>query len=208
MKQKLHIFIDESGDLGKSGSKYFVIAALTTEAPKPIENAIKRIRTKKLKKKLKKLSEIKGNNSSPEIRKYVLKELIKHDCKFEIIAITKEKVKDYLYDKKHKLYNYIIGMLIEDMDIHAKDISLVIDKKDNNKLLKEDLNLYIKKKIEEKKFNFKIEISHKNSSDSRCLQAVDFIAWSVNRKLSFDDESYFKIIEPKVRTFKKLWNEK
>ena len=200
--------MDESGDLGKFGSKYFIIAALTTENPKPIENTIKRIRTKKLKKKLKELSEIKGNNSSPEIRRYVLKELMKHDCKFEIIAITKEKVKDYLYEKKHKLYNYVIGLLIEGMDIYAKDIILIIDKKDNNKLLKEDLNSYIKKKIAEKRFNFNIEISHKDSSNSRCLQAVDFIAWSVNRKLSFDDDSYFNIIESKVRTFKRLWNEK
>ena len=48
--KNLYMFIDESGDLGKYGNQYFTIAALCTTNPKPIENIIKRIRQRKLKK--------------------------------------------------------------------------------------------------------------------------------------------------------------
>ena len=32
-----YIFIDESGDLGKQGSRYFIISAMVTEEPKRLE---------------------------------------------------------------------------------------------------------------------------------------------------------------------------
>ena len=151
------------------------------------------------------MSEIKANNSDPIIREYILKKIVKSDCTLHIIAITKEQITDYLYEKKHKLYNYILGLLIEEVELSSKDIEVIIDKKDGNKLLKEDLNEYIKQKIQEKKLLFNVHITHLDSHCCRGLQAVDFIAWSTNRKLSFGDDYYYKIIEPKVSSFKKLW---
>lgn len=205
MGKKLYIYLDESGDLGKSGSSYFTIAALSTENPKQIENLMKRVRKRKLKKSIKQLSKIKANNSDKNMREYILKKLVQSDCNFHIITITKEQVKSYLFEKKHKLYNYIAGLLIEDIDFPNKDIEVIIDKKDGNQLLKEDINKYIAHKIQEKKLLFNIKIEHLDSHCCRCLQAVDFIAWSTNRKFSFDDDNYYKIIEPKISSFKKLW---
>ncbi len=206
MSNKIYIYIDESGDLGKLGSKYFTIAALCTENPKPIENFIKKVKQRKLKKRLKELSEIKANNSDEIIRKYVLNGLVKQNCKFYILMITKEKVREYLYEKKHKLYNYIMGLLVDEVELLHRNIEIVIDKKDSNQLLKEDLNNYLNKKIEERKLLLNLTIIHKHSHDDKCLQAVDFVAWSANRKFSFDEEEYYKIIESKVASFKKLWD--
>lgn len=38
-----YIFIDESGDLGDKGSKYFVLAAILVEDKKVLEKLIKRL---------------------------------------------------------------------------------------------------------------------------------------------------------------------
>lgn len=195
---KVFIYLDESGDLGKHGSRFFTVAALCTKEPKQIENMIKHVRERKLKKKLKNLNELKGNNSSPEVRKHVLSKLAKLDCSISVIVITKEQILNGLFDAKHKLYNYIAGLLIRNTGIDGNDIELIVDKKDSNKLLQADLNSYLTRQIAEKKLLFKVTIIHKESHCCRCLQAVDFIAWSVNRKYSFDEDVYYRIIEPKI----------
>jgi hypothetical protein len=88
-----YIFIDESGDLGKYGSLYFTIVALSTSDLRQIGRIIKRLRVRKLKKDLKELPEIKANNSSESVRKYVLDKLAIADCSISAIAIPKRKIK-------------------------------------------------------------------------------------------------------------------
>ena len=71
----MHIYLDESGNLGYSekSSKYFLIALLVTKNHKSIDNCIKRIRQRKLKKKFKEIPELKFNNSDEIIKKLILK---------------------------------------------------------------------------------------------------------------------------------------
>lgn len=39
-----YVYIDESGDLGKFGSKYFTVAAVLVDEPKKLARIIKRLR--------------------------------------------------------------------------------------------------------------------------------------------------------------------
>ncbi len=73
-----YIFIDESGDLGKLGSSYFTIVALSTHSPVDFQRIVKRTRQRLFKKKLKELPEVKANNSNERIRKFVLEALNKY----------------------------------------------------------------------------------------------------------------------------------
>ena len=203
MVKEIHIFIDESGDLGKHGLNYFVIAALCTTNPKPIYNLIKRIRQRKLKKKIKMLSEIKANNSDDEIRKFVLTKLANADCEIHIIIVDKSRVRDYLFARKSKLYNSIAGILIEHAQVGYDDIKVVIDRKDASSFLRKDFDDYIKNiKV---KWNAKISIEHLVSHQNLGLQAVDFIAWAAHRKQNTSDDGFYKIIEKKVKTVINLW---
>lgn len=201
----IYVFVDESGDLGRLGSKFFSIVCLSTSDEISIGRIIKKARQRKLRKSIKQLPELKGNNSGDDVRKFILNRIAKADCAIDVIVIPKNKIRDYLYAYKHRLYNYFFGLLLENMSLPNKNIFLVIDKKDSNKLLREDFDRYATKKLSEQKFNIKIEIKHAASHSDSCLQATDFVAWAVNRKYSFEDDSYFKIIEPKIRTIKHLW---
>src|SRR3989344_796545 len=159
--KEVYIFIDESGDLGKHGLRYFVIAALCTINPKPIYNSIKRIRERKLKKKIKVLSEIKANNSDDIIRNFILNKLANSNCEFHIIAVDKTQVKDYLFDKKDKLYNYIAGILIQHAQVGYEKINIFIDKKYRSSLIRNDFDEYIRNyKV---KWDAKIKIEHLES---------------------------------------------
>lgn len=66
-----YIFIDESGDLGKDGSRYFVISAISTHNAFSLSRIIKKARQKLLRKKLREVSEIKAYNSSDRMRKFI-----------------------------------------------------------------------------------------------------------------------------------------
>lgn len=129
------------------GSKYFSIAVIYTENPKELERCIKRIRVHKLKKSIKKLSEIKANNSSETIRKHVLKDIMKTTCHIDVITVNKEKVYSYLFGKKEKLYNYIVGILLDEIQIHQKDVEIIVDRKYSSTLLKDEFDNYIKREI-------------------------------------------------------------
>ncbi len=199
-----HIFIDESGDLGKVGSRYFIIAALCTNKPELIYRCIKKIRERKLKKKLRDITELKGNNSSDIIRRAVLQKLMKCDCEIHIITLDKEKVYNYLFEHKDKLYNFVAGILFDHLqDSTNHFLNVIIDKKDKKSILREDFNNYIKHKA---RWNVQIDIVHMESETNKGLQMVDFVAWSVHRKYNHQDDSFYKIIEPKITSIKNMFS--
>jgi len=195
---KKYVFIDESGDLGKRGSRYFTIAALVVDDPLKLERIIKKLRQRKLKKKIKELPEIKANNSDEVVRKYVLKRVKKTDCEIYAIVVEKDRIFDHLFQVQDRLYNYLCGILLKEIGAvgAAGSLIITIDKKHTNTLVRENFNQYIKYKLRGKARN--IRIHHKASISSQPLQVVDFVAWSINRKFNFGDDSYFNLIEDKI----------
>lgn len=205
IKDTLFLYLDESGDLGKLGSKFFIIAILANHNKLELERCIKRLRQRKLKKSLKELGEIKANNSTKEVREYLLKCLSKTNSKLYIIALDKSKVYDYLYEAKEKLYNYISGLLMENIELNNKNIELIVDRKSVKTIINNDFNFYITNKFRDMKWNINIKIEHKNSENVAGLMAVDFVAWTVNRKFAYNDDSYYKIIEHNIASLKKIF---
>lgn len=191
-----YVFIDESGDLGFYGSKYFTIASIVTSEPKSLARIIKRLRQRGLKKKIKELPEIKANNSNKGIREYVLKRVNNLDCKIFAIVVDKSRILSRLYEVKDKLYNYLCGILLDRISLNSGKVIITIDKKHTNTLIREDFNGYIKDKISKK--STAIEIYHLPSYSKNELQVTDFVAWSISRKFNVGDDFYYKIIEGKI----------
>ncbi len=194
-----YIFIDESGDLGKYGTVYFTIVALSSHVPNELARILKRLRERKLKKKLKELSEIKANNSSSDIKRWVLERLNRCDCSISAVAIPKAKVRDDLFSHKEKLYNYLCGLLFEHISLNTDIVDITIDKKNGNRLLQDDFNNYIEKKINGRKTDLKVRIRHLESHASNELQVADFVAWAINRKFTHGDSEFYEIIKTKIK---------
>ena len=192
------MYIDESGDLGKYGSRYFTIAAIIVDDPNKLSRIIKKLRQRKLKKKIRQLPEIKANNSTDIIRKYVLYKLKKIDCEIYAIVVNKSAIVNYLFDVKDKLYNYLCGILVENVRKTDGGLTIIIDKKHTNTLVRNDFNKYIENKLKSGGIKLEIKIEHKFSYSSNELQVIDFVAWSINRKFNTDDDSYYRIIEEKI----------
>lgn len=196
----MHIFLDESGDLGftDKSSKYFVLTGLITEEPKRIQKCIKHVR-KTLRKKDKRMVELKFHSSSPALRVKVLKKLSEQKLSVYSIVVDKETVFERLREKKEIYYNYISGLLLwQGLTFPiGKKIKVVMDKRVYGKN-REEFDKYIKNKIT---FNLRrrpnIEILHIDSKKEPALQAVDFVSGAIHRKFRDGDETYFSIIKNK-----------
>lgn len=194
-----HIFIDESGDLGRYGNRYFALACLITTDTKKISRIIKRVRQKKLKRNIKELMEIKASKSDERIRRYVLKEISNADCEVYLLVVDKNKVLSKLFEVQNRLYNYLCSLLMKQISMDENKLVLTIDKKHTNTTLRKDFDEYIKRKLLEKKPDLDLEIYQKTSESSNELQVIDFVAWAVNRRFNTNDDSYYAIIKGKIK---------
>lgn len=198
----MHIYLDESGDLGfhSNSSNHIIIALLITKNPHTIERCMKKIRQRKLKKKLKELPEIKFNKSNDNIREKTLKCIVKEPIDIAYIVLNKNRVNPNRQFNKEKIYNFITGCLIRSLpfenDIHSK---LIVDKRSSNKIIRSDFDQYVKEKAA-----FNLDITHENSEYNQCLQATDFIAGAIFRKYESGDNRFYNLIEDRITVVEHL----
>ena len=204
-----YVFIDESGDLGRYGTDYFVVACVVVSEPKHLGRIMKKLRQKKLKKPLKKLSEIKANNSNRKIREFVLKKIAESDCEIYAIVVDKARVMPKLYEVKDRLYNFLCRILLDEIKPAGKMI-ITIDKKHTNTLIRENFNNYVRNDLKNRNKAKDIEINHLPSESSQTLQVVDFVAWAIARKYNHGDPFYHNLIEHKIRNKDRmlLWGDR
>ncbi len=201
-----YLFLDESGDLGfdpdKKNSKYFVITILFTSDKKILEKIVKDVH-KSLRKNVKKLSGgvLHSVKEKPNTRKRLLRKLTEKDIAIMTIYLNKSKVYTKLHNEKHLLYNYVANILLDRiMTKHmdgAREIILVVEKRETNKFLNSNFKSYLEGQIKDKhKKLIKIEI--KTPGEEKSLQVVDFVSWSIFRKYELGDGSYYLIIKKNI----------
>lgn len=194
---QVHIYLDESGDLGfnPNSSNHIVIALLITNSPFMIERCIKKIRKRKLKKKLKELPEIKFNKSSDNIRGKTLICIARENIEIAYIVLDKSRVNPTKQNHKQKIYNFIAGYLMRNLPYgNTVNLKLIVDKRISNKVIRADFDQYIKQKAA-----FKADITHENSEYNKCLQATDFIAGAIFRKYESNDSRFYDLIKDRIK---------
>ena len=204
-----YLFLDESGELGfkNSSSKYFVITLLACDEGEiyNLRRIIRKVRSKIIKKKIKKYPELKGNNSSDKIRIEVLQRFIKTNSEIFVIILEKSKVYEYLKEKKDKLYNYLSNLILNEGSFDTSSVCLIVDKSKTSRSLREDFDNYIRKRLYEKNNTYKLSIKHENSQNESCLQVLDFISWAIFRSYEYNDNRFLNIIKDKIVIKKEIF---
>jgi len=203
--------LDESGDLGfdlvnKRSSKYFTICILLikdSESKRKISKNIERTLRKKINPKNKRnriVQELKGTSTKIEIKKYFFKKI--KDLEFYIYSITLNKIRvyDYLVKDKSRIYNWIVRLLLDNVDFtEVKNrIYMIIDKSKSRPQIVE-FNEYIYRQLMTKVDpKIPLEIKHKNSCSDNGLSAVDLFSWGIFRKYERKDLEWYNIFKEKV----------
>jgi undecaprenyl pyrophosphate synthase len=199
-----YIFLDESGDLGfkKKSSKWFLFTLVVIDNPRPLEKVISKARTGLKKKYKHRFSELHAYHCDDVTRTRILKSLARLDIAVITTILNKRKVYVDLQNQKNYLYNYTANVILDRL-INSKliannhEISLVADRKDTKKNLRDNFISYITEAMKKRRDgNFKMSLAA--SHDERGLQAVDFISWSIFRKYEKDDLQFYDFIKSKI----------
>lgn len=199
----MFLFLDESGDLGfdwsKKCSAHFTITILLCDDIKTVDAiklAVKRTIRRKLNVKNKsKILELKGTNSTAQVKKFFYQQMPKNGWCLYSVTLNKKRVYENLQSKagKKKLYNFLANHLLKKIpldDLGNGSVQLIVDRCKNSAEM-QDFNLYIENQLEAMLgLETKLYIHHQSSQENFALQAVDLFCWGIARKYKGDVEWY------------------
>ena len=208
----MEIYIDESGNLGGLGASssksdlYFVLVALIVRDDLPIRRCIKDIRRKKIKKKYRKTSELKFNESDDNIKRRVLECIgqTDNDIGYALMSRAYQTCPPYQYETwdPSGIYTDICKKLIHRIIVDYRIIGSVevfIDKSlYGTQREKFDRFLADRTGLVEPYRLGRIRISHVDSKRCPCIQAADFIAGAIGRRYRDNDDRYYQKIQDRI----------
>ena len=215
----MHVFVDESWDLGftASSSKFFIVAYLECEPPHKLQIEMKRVLRHLHQKNEYSLSrnELKFSRMDRLCRRYVLKKIADFDVNLGVIVLDKSMVNSNLRKEQVALYSWcvvhnVMESLLPYLTVYKK-LTMVFDRSlpawrigEFNSYL-ENKASYLLSKKGTKLFSDCISSLHIVSELEPCLQAVDSVAGAYFQKFERQNDEYARLIENKVSSFKYLW---
>ena len=203
-----YIYMDESGDLGFDitkwrTSKFFVITFLITKDEKTPNIIMKKsfnwMKHKKIKIKWWVFHAFSHLEST--IQK-VLNIAIEYDISIMTLVLDKRKVYSYTNSEKHVLYNIIVNKLLDAVInknlVSDKDeiIHFIASRRETSKTLNEQFVNYLKNKHKDQpNIIFEIKTPHQ----SKGLQLVDTISFSIYKKYENSNSNFYEIFEKKIK---------
>lgn len=188
--QLVDVFLDEAGDLGfKEGksSRYLVVCALATPSPHRYGRIVKSL-NRRFRVKKKGAVEFKFNNSTEQIRLFVLDEVSRTDSWMVWGAIEKKNAEPELRSRKDKLYNYVCGRVLSEMfrATPTKSIHLIVDKRAGRSSHRNDFDRCVEQQLNSSHAGYfppELLASHFDSRTHEELQIDDFCAGAVFQKV-------------------------
>jgi len=207
--EELNIYLDESGDLGFSqgSSKYFTIAFVVVKDPVLFARCVKET---KMKYKIPREVELKGNTARKIVKEDFLKRINKLDIEIHAITAKKKNVELKLRSDANILYNYIVGLLLIDCILSeplGTKVSINVDRRVISITAGFKFDEYLRYKIwyENRRQDIDLEIKHLDSRKKHAIQGVDVICNSIFKKYNSNNPAFFNIIKDKVKCEKRLF---
>jgi hypothetical protein len=182
------IAIEESGDTGQGGTRFFVMVAIVTRRSRHLLSTSKKIPEKGY--------ETNFKNSSDEERREVLTELANSDAQIVYLCIDKNDWEEP-YRHGNILYQKSLETLMEcAMSVMSyKDVNIIVDE---SRFMK----VYDMKNVSEtisKRLGKNVKGCNKASSlSNKCIQIVDYVAGAIWTKHEKGITEFSDIIEEKI----------
>ena len=203
----MRVYLDESGSIvnglapkASESIPYFVLAALVLKEDLPIKRCIKEIRQKRIKKKYRKTSELKFNDSDDPIKRRILECIgsTNNDIGYAVLCNS-----DIQHEVKPQLiYNEVCRQLIYKIINNygmSGQVEVIMDKSlygihraNFDAHMADRSGLLVPATLGE------IKVTHVDSKACPYIQAVDFIAGAINRKYRENDDVYYQKIHHKI----------
>ena len=146
------------------------------------------------------MQELKGSQTTLEIKTYFHDQVKLIDFKLYAIALNKMRVYESLARNKPRVYNFVSRLLLDKIPLDGANnqVNFIIDKsKSKPEIL--DFNTYIRTALEGKiKPSVPLFINHINSRENKGLQAVDMFSYGIFQGYERKKWEWFNIFEAKV----------
>ena len=181
------IAIDESGDLGTEGSRFFLMAAVVTKRTKHLLKAYKAIPTIDGK-------ELKFYNFRDDERLSILSEIAAADVKIIYVCIDKHSSNEPYRSGKELYYHALRELMKHALESYEhQDINILVD---DNRFIKTDkltkMGMELSSDLNKNVKRCEKVFSHK------CIKIADCIAGSIWRSYEREDEGCYSIIKAKI----------
>lgn len=186
------IYVDESGDLGQNGERFFVIALIIAQKQERIKNIVKHFCSSQG------IREIKASQLDFPRKQELLNKLNSvDDHSISYIAVDKKHLRETkLFEDKNLIYNYVFQHLIKPIIKNSSaDLDIVLDNHSTKVKSINSLRDYIKiKAYAEWNIKWNIDIHYMDSKHSKLLQMVDVIANCIYGHYLYDKDHLYKLL--------------
>lgn len=186
------VFVDESGDLGLRGNRYFVIAAIVPQRGKRIVNFMKDFCVENG------LSEVKASVLPFSQKQFIFNKLTSaNDYTISYIVADKKNIDNQkLFEDKNLLYNYLFSFLIRKTLKSAKeDVKILLDNHSTKTRSINSLCDYIKiKAYTQWNFKYNLHIVYTDSKDSKMIQVADVIANAIYAHYLYTKDHFYRML--------------
>ena len=195
----MHVaFVDESGTPSPADSgSYFVVAALIVTSSRAIELHVRRARRRLHRRAA--ASELKAAPSDPRVVRRMLEAIAGEPCEIYAVVANREKIHP---DLAEPLYRSAVARAIALAVERHPRLHVYVDKRYTNPRQRTALEQRIREAISYVPDQVVI-IEQEDSTSQPSLQAVDFVAWALRRKVE-GDAAWAAIIEERVVALENL----
>jgi hypothetical protein len=182
------IAIDESGDLGSSGTRYFTMAAIIMLRPRNLKKAADMIPNRGY--------EVKWNNSDSLTRTKIISALSNLNFKIVYYTVDKNHPEDNRPVYGNELYVRILRQVVRDSleVLPCRDVILFLDSCTFTSV--DMLRKIVREEAEIANKN-PVKVNKVPSQQNKCIQLVDFIAGAARANLEYSDRT-LEILSEKV----------
>lgn len=200
----IHIYLDESGDLGfgTGGSRFFVVAALAINDPLVLNRLIKN-ENQRLRSNGTRSIEHKFNKSREDVRIRLLRGISGTDSIIGWRAIDKVRTKRHLRMGHDDIYQTLCADVISDVAPRnpGADVIIHLDRMASKKVIRDALTSCLLSRIDIERNGMALSnltIEHQASYNNPGLQVQDFVVGSVFQMLERGRPHYYELIEKNV----------
>ena len=195
IKNKITIFIDESGTLPDPNDKVVIVAAVGVFASKDLLDINNKVRKKiKFLKKEKEISEIKFYRAGEHTKFFYLKMMVEKEIDIFVLIVEKDKIKIIDNPNNFAILNYLL--IQECLTFYGSGQSIkeiIFDKHFSRKKDQEEFNKLLLKFLDES-----FIIKHWDSKDNLEINAADMVAGSLLWKYTKNDARFYDIVKKRI----------
>ncbi len=187
---------DEAGDTGTGirASRYLVVAGVVCANLEPLRKAILRTR-KSLGKDIRTLRELKAWHTPPRITLRLLQRLA--SLEIEVYAVILDKRSAKQPTEVEDWYRQVYTEAVRQGLIRHPYLTVTMDKRYTKAALQDQLVQSIV--VGAQRPGSALSFVQADSQQERALQAADAVAWSIFRRYEREDNTFYRVIEGKLR---------